>query len=67
MAWRSDSFGHRTDGPVAGGSAQKIDRAADRHRAAMTKVVKAAKTLASDRRETLDAIKDPQLKLSAAR
>jgi hypothetical protein len=33
----------------------------------MTKVVKAAKTLASDRRETLDAIKDPQLKLSAAR
>jgi hypothetical protein len=65
MAWRSDTFAVPTK--VAKGDAQKIDQAADRHRAAMTKVVKAAKALAHDRRTTLDQIKDPQLKRSASR
>jgi hypothetical protein len=65
MAWRSDTFA--VAAKVAQNDAQKIDKAADKHRAAMTKVVKAAKVLANDRRTTLDQIKDPQLKRSAAR
>jgi hypothetical protein len=66
MAWHSDTFGPSPKA-ARGGDAQKIEQAASKHRAAMTKVVNAAKTLASDRRATLATIKDPQLKRSAAR
>ncbi len=65
MAWHSETFAR--SGKIDTGDAQKIDQAADRHRAAMTKVVNAAKTLAHDRRATIEQIKDPQLKRSAAR
>jgi len=66
MAWHSDTFGAANKtarSPKTG----KINQAADKHQAAMTKIVKAAKTLANDRRTTLAAIKDPQLKRSASR
>lgn len=66
MAWRSDTFALPAKA-AKGGDTQKIDQAADKHRAAMTKVVKAAKALAQERRTTLDQIKDPQLKRSASR
>jgi hypothetical protein len=65
MAWHSDTFAG--SGKIDRGETQKIDQAADRHRAAMTKVVDAAKTLAHDRRTTIEQIKDPQLRRSASR
>lgn len=65
MAWHSDTFAASTK--AAKGREAQIDQAADKHRGAMDKVVKAAKTLARDRRETLAQIKDPQLKRSASR
>jgi hypothetical protein len=66
MAWRSSTFTAPANASH-NGSAKKIDNAADKHRAAMTKVVKAARTLAKDSQKTLNAIKDPQLKQSASR
>lgn len=42
-------------------------QAVAKHRDAMTGVIAEAKKVAEERRETLDSIKDPELKRSAAR
>jgi hypothetical protein len=48
MAWHSDTFAR--SGTVDTGDAQKIDQAADRHRAAMTKVVNGDEARRAERR-----------------
>jgi len=66
MAWKSATF--KKTGTSGHASAKEaISRAVDKHRDAMSGVVREAKKLADDRRDTLDRIKDPQIKRSAAR
>lgn len=54
-------------GKTAGDAKQAISRAVEKHRSAMSGVILEAKKIAEDRRETLNSIKDPDLKRSAAR
>jgi len=66
MAWKSTTFkksavGERKAVPDA------ISRAVDKHRDAMSSVIRDAKDLADERRRTLNSIQDPELKRSAAR
>ncbi len=66
MTWKSATF--KKAGASGQSSAKEaISRAVDKHRDAMSGVVGEAKKLADERRHTLDRIKDPQLKRSAAR
>jgi deoxycytidine triphosphate deaminase len=66
MAWQSASF-HKPPQPAENADKKKISESADKHRSAMNRVVKEARELAKDSRETLGQIQDPQLRRSAAR
>ncbi len=66
MAWKSATF-KKTGASGHAPAKEAISQAVDKHRDAMSGVVREAKKLADDRRHTLDRIKDPQLKRSAAR
>ena len=52
---------------TAGDAKQASSQAVEKHRNAMSGVILEAKKIAKDRRETLNSIKDPDLKRSAAR
>jgi hypothetical protein len=67
MAWTSntefntsEAVGHKT-------AKEAMSRAMDKHKDAMSAVVGDAKKLADEQRRTLNSIKDPGLKRSAAR
>jgi hypothetical protein len=67
MAWTSnttfktsEAVGHKT-------AKEAISRAVDKHKEKMSAVVGDAKKLADEQRRTLNSIKDPGLKRSAAR
>ncbi|WP_146220777.1 hypothetical protein [Gluconacetobacter entanii] len=60
--------GEGTTAPKTAGEAkQASSQAVAKHRDAMSGVLLEAKKIADDRRETLNSIKDPDLKRSAAR
>ena len=52
---------------TAGDAKQASSQAVEKHRSAMSGIILEAKKIAEDRRETLNSIKDPDLKRSAAR
>jgi hypothetical protein len=66
MAWKSSTFKKSdTVGPTI--TKEAISGAVAKHHAAMAGVIRNAKKLADDRRQTLDSIRDPELKRSASR
>lgn len=52
---------------TAGDAKQASSQAVDKHRHAMSGIILEAKEIARDSRDTLNSIKDPDLKRSAAR
>lgn len=67
LAWKTA----KNAGPTAPKTTVEVKQASSqavaKHRDAMTGVLLEAKKIADDRRETLNSIKDPDLKRSAAR
>lgn len=66
MTWMSTTL-NKSDAASRKASNEAISRAVNKHKDAMSAVVRDAKKLADERRRTLDSIKDPELKRSAAR
>lgn len=64
MAWKSDSFKRRD---TSGKSSEKIADTVAKHKAAMNIVIQRARELSQDRKETLDKIRDPELRKSAVK
>lgn len=65
--WKTVRGGGSGAPKTAGDAKQASSQAVEKHRSAMTGVILEAKKIAEDRRETLNSIKDPDLKRSAAR
>lgn len=65
-AWavKGSAFGAQK---AAGDAKEASSQAVEKHRSAMSSVILEAKKIAKDHRQTLDSIKDPGLKRSAAR
>lgn len=67
MAWKSSTFKKSGTAGRTTIAHEAISRAAAKHKDAMSGVVLDAKKLAVQRRSTLNTIRDPELKRSAAR
>lgn len=67
MVWTTVKGAGPTAPKTTGEVKQASSQAVAKHRDAMTGVLLEAKKIADDRRETLNSIKDPDLKRSAAR
>jgi len=66
MAWKS--VGLKKTGRIGGTTANKaIAGAVAKHRDEMTRIVRSAKKLAEENRDTLDSIQDADLRRSATR
>ena len=65
--WKTVKGGAAGGPKTAGDAKQASSQAVEKHRNAMSGVILEAKKIAEDRRETLNSIKDPDLKRSAAR
>lgn len=66
MAWKSTTF-KKSAGVENRAVLEAISRAVNKHRDAMSSVIRDARDLVEERRRTLNSIQDPELKRSAAR
>jgi hypothetical protein len=66
-AWKTVKGGGTVAPKTAGDAKQASSQAVAKHRSAMSSVILEAKKIAEERRDTLNSIKDPDLKRSAAR
>lgn len=67
VVWKTVKGSGSGSTKTAGDAKQASSQAVEKHRNAMSGVILEAKKIAKDRRETLNSIKDPDLKRSAAR